>query len=74
MRKYFPMYKEAVSHICLCSCTILNFLIYEENLIFFFINAEMDSRKKGLNVSLPLDLHLQCTLIVGGFIKDEYCS
>jgi hypothetical protein len=27
MRKYFPMYEEAVSHIRLCNCSILNFLI-----------------------------------------------
>jgi hypothetical protein len=27
MRKYFPIYEEAVSHIC----SILNFLIYKEN-------------------------------------------
>ncbi len=35
MRKHFPIYEEAVSHIWLCNCSILNFLIYEENLIFF---------------------------------------
>ncbi len=35
MRKYFPIYEEAVSHIWLCNCFTLNFLIYEENLIFF---------------------------------------
>jgi hypothetical protein len=28
MRKYFPIYEEAVSH---CNCSIPNFLIYEEN-------------------------------------------
>ncbi len=39
MRKYFPIYEEAVSHIWLCSCSILNFLIREENLIFFFISV-----------------------------------
>jgi hypothetical protein len=36
MRKYFPiycMYEKAVSH----NCSILNFLIYEENFSFFFI-------------------------------------
>jgi hypothetical protein len=38
MCKYFTIYDEAVSHICLCNCSILNFLIYEENLIFFFID------------------------------------
>jgi hypothetical protein len=29
MRKYFPLYEEAVSHIWLCNCSILNFAIYE---------------------------------------------
>ncbi len=38
-RKYFLIYEEAVSHIGLCNCSILNFLIYEENLIFFFISV-----------------------------------
>jgi hypothetical protein len=38
MRKYLTIYEEAVSHRCLCNCSILNFLIYtvyEENFIFF---------------------------------------
>ncbi len=39
MRKYFPIYEEAISHILLCNCSILNFLIYEENFIFFFIGV-----------------------------------
>ncbi len=41
MRKYFPIYEEAVGHIWLCNCSTLNFLIYEENLIFFFISVYM---------------------------------
>ncbi len=40
MWNYFPIYEEAVSHIWLCNCSILNFLIYEENLIFFFNSVE----------------------------------
>jgi hypothetical protein len=39
IRKYFPIYDEAVSNIWLCNCSILNFLIYEENLFFFFISV-----------------------------------
>jgi hypothetical protein len=39
MRKYFPIYEEAGNHIWLCDCSILNFHIYEENLIFFFISV-----------------------------------
>ena len=35
MRKYLPIYEEAVGHMWLCNCSTLNFLIYEENLIFF---------------------------------------
>jgi hypothetical protein len=44
----FPIYEEAVSHILLCNCSTLNFLIYEENLIFFFISV--------LNTLPPLTL------------------
>ncbi len=39
MPKYFPIYEEAVSHIWFCNCSIQKFLIYEENLIFFFISV-----------------------------------
>ncbi len=49
MRKYFPIYEEAVSHIWLCNCSTLNFSIYEKNLIFFFISAYTES-----TVCLPL--------------------
>ncbi len=38
IRKYFPIYEEAVSHLA-ASRSILNFRIYEENLIFFFISV-----------------------------------
>ncbi len=41
MRKYFP-YEEVVSHIWFCNWSILNFLIYEANLIFFFIRVLND--------------------------------
>jgi hypothetical protein len=37
---FHPIYEEAGSHILLCNCSILYFLIYdEENFIFFFISA-----------------------------------
>ncbi len=39
MRKYLTIYEEAVSHILLCNRSLLNFRIYEENLIFFFISV-----------------------------------
>ncbi len=39
MRKFFPIFEEAVRHIWLCNFSILNFLTYEENLILFFISA-----------------------------------
>jgi hypothetical protein len=44
MRKYFPIYEEAVSYIYiwLSNCYILNFLIYEENLIFFFYQCMLN--------------------------------
>jgi hypothetical protein len=40
MRKYLVIDEEAVIHKCLCNCSIPNFFIYEENCIFFFINAD----------------------------------
>ncbi len=39
MRKCLTIYEEAISHIWQCICSILNFLIYEENLIFFFMSV-----------------------------------
>jgi hypothetical protein len=39
MRKYLTIYEEAVSHMWLCKCSILNFPVYEENFIFFFISV-----------------------------------
>jgi hypothetical protein len=42
MRKYLTIYEEAVGHIWLCARSLwisLNFLIYEENFILFFICA-----------------------------------
>jgi hypothetical protein len=39
MRKYFTIYEEAVSHISLCTPIPLNFLLYEEIFIFFFISV-----------------------------------
>ncbi len=41
MRKYFPIYEEAVSHIWLCNCSTLNFPIYEENFILFFYQCRV---------------------------------
>ncbi len=35
---YIRVYEEAVSHIWLCNRSLLNFLIDEENFIFFFIS------------------------------------
>ncbi len=39
MRNFLAIYEEAISYICLCNCSLLYFLIYEENFLFFFISA-----------------------------------
>ncbi len=39
MHNYFPIYEGTVSHIWLCNCSTPNFLIYEENFLFFFIGV-----------------------------------
>jgi hypothetical protein len=53
MRKYFPIYEEAVSHIGLCNCSTQDFLIYEENFLFFFISA---AAAKPLLMALDIEL------------------
>ncbi len=45
-------YEEAVSHRWLCNCSLLNFLIYEENLIFFFISAPHPQQTESSWISL----------------------
>jgi hypothetical protein len=42
MRKYLVTYEEAVSHIRLCNCSLMKFLIYEENCIFFLISMRLE--------------------------------
>ena len=37
---HFLIYFETLPNICLCNCSIMNFIIYEENFIFFFISVE----------------------------------
>jgi hypothetical protein len=39
MRKGFPIYEEAVSHVWLCIRSHLDFLIYEKKFLFFFISV-----------------------------------
>ncbi len=51
------IYWEALHHIWLCNCSTLNFLIYEENLIFFFISV----RRAGHLLHLVLELSLSVT-------------
>ncbi len=49
MRKYSPIYEEAVSHIWLCNCSILNFLIYEENVVFLFYQCTVKKLRRRMN-------------------------
>jgi hypothetical protein len=63
MHKYFPIYEEAVSHIWLCNCSILSLIIYEENMIFFFISASRHSSCR-LYLYNPCRLRI-CNLYMG---------
>jgi hypothetical protein len=45
MRKYLVIYGNAVSHKRLCNRFLLDFLILEENLVLFFINAQYSINK-----------------------------
>jgi hypothetical protein len=48
MRKYLVIYEEAFSHIKLCNCSLLDFLIYEKNFVFFFISVYEEAIKDRL--------------------------
>ncbi len=41
MGKYLVIYEEAFCHKLLCNCAILNFLLYEDNFILFFISVSI---------------------------------
>ncbi len=45
MGKYIVIYGNAVSHKRLCNRFLLDFLILEENLVLFFINAQYSINK-----------------------------
>ncbi len=52
--KYLTIYEEAVSNIWLCNRSHLNFLIYEENLIFFVISVSQPDGDNLLSSFLTL--------------------
>ncbi len=54
MGKYLTVYEEAVSHIWLCNCFFLNFLPYEEDLIFFFISVGWNCSRWPTGQLLPV--------------------
>ncbi len=43
-RASYNIWENAVSHIWLCNCSLLNFLIYEEKFLYFFISVQHDSK------------------------------
>jgi hypothetical protein len=46
MRKYLVIYTEAVSHNWLSTRSLLNFFIYEEKFLFFFVSAAAEIPRK----------------------------
>jgi hypothetical protein len=42
MHKYLTIYEDSVSHLCLYNQSLLIFLIFAENFIFYFISAAAD--------------------------------
>jgi hypothetical protein len=67
---HFLIYEEVLPHLRLCNCSTLNFLIFEENFIFFFISALMargvssvQSLYSGIFVSHALTLFVRLTYV-----------
>jgi hypothetical protein len=61
MCKYLVTNEEALSHICLCNRSLLDFLISEKNFVFFFISVDSDQEEKAMKERL---LVLACDLKV----------
>jgi hypothetical protein len=61
--KFFPIYEEAVSHIRLYPIP-LNFFLYEENFIFFFISVRVlelpHLQRKNIIATGPTGLSEKC--------------
>jgi hypothetical protein len=56
------MYEEAVSHIRLCNRSLLDFLTYEENFVFFFISVS------------TLFTHTEIKLTVASTVEENSCA
>ncbi len=54
MHKYLTIYKEGVSHMWLWNCSNLNFLLYEENFIFFFIYEQYYKFHRAWTIVSPM--------------------
>ncbi len=54
MRKYLVIYEEAVSHIWLCNRSLLDFLTYEESLVFFFYQCVVCHPTLCLKLLIPI--------------------
>ncbi len=70
MHKYFSIYEEADSHVWLCNCSTLNFLIYEENVLFFFISVTVIRKhpnfSTGIFLRWPLSYWSRCSSLIQG--------
>ena len=65
MRKYFSIYEEAVSHMWLWNCSILNFLIYEENFLLFFISVAALSKNIDICENQPKNFIFKVKFFLG---------
>ena len=74
MRKYFPIYEKAISHLLLCTCSILNFLIYSMRKIFilFFINV-LERPKFMLKMSKRTE-RVAFSLLFWSVVEGDHCN
>jgi hypothetical protein len=66
---YKEIQTEAVSHIRLCNQSHLNFLIYEDNFIFFFISVRYITKKR--NQGLFIYCEKRCIQIITENMQGE---
>ncbi len=76
MRKYFPIYEEAVSHIC--NCSILNFLYLWEKIDFLFISVEITDGGEEEGATAPTSFSITqlayVQILNEDIVEEQICS
>jgi hypothetical protein len=75
MGKYLVIYEEAVSHVWLCNRSLLHFLIYDENFVFFLfiVAGQYTLHNKHISLMLRLRYYQPFAIFTRGLLYKGNC-